>query len=329
MTVEHRGYCALGLTLDADRYVKGTTDLVVLLEPTLHVAGHVVDARGAPVPLVRIRFFARRLQHQPLGKQLTETLSVQSDAQGNFRLDGIPPCEDAVLSGDDAQEPKRIEFVPRREIGALNADLDGLVLVCPDSAVISIRVLQPDGTPVAPGLFQVVEEANLTRFAGSNWLRPDYLVRVPVGVELHFVALARTNPEEARSVMVGRRSLILSTSKPEPQEFQITLGERFDYEPPPTDAQVIDIVKPDIQATLDLRLLDKSGGPLGADTEVVLIPILGERVALHPSDGWIRLRGFPGLNSVRFQAGDESEVMEIVIPPSGYGRSERQLNIGP
>jgi hypothetical protein len=188
----------------------------------------------------------------------------------------------------------------------------------------------PDGTPVEGESCHVFcEEPHATQFVNRYHFLSDDCMRVPVGVELHLVALTRARPEDARHVLVGRRVLIADASEAEPQKVQITLSESFDYDPPPSDAQVIEIFESDILSTLDLRILDKSGRPLSRDTEVVLELRGSEKISLHPTDGWIRLRGIPGTHPVRLQVGDESEAFDLAIPWSGYGRLEKNMRIGP
>lgn len=330
--VTHDDYCPLDLELGSEDLAAGAPELVILLERALHVSGQVVDARGSPVKGVCLALDVRHAERAHRGWPSDERLYEVTDARGAFRFEKVPPSADSVLERYSDYSPDKGFLVPRRELGPLFADVEGLVLVSPDSATISVKVSLLDGKLVNAGSFHLECE----RPENVEWLPPrdfkrDCYLRVPVGVELQLVALARAKPDDPDRMLVGRRNLVVNLALPDPQEVRIVLADPLDYAPPPlpTGAQTFTPYASGVQATLDLRLLDRHGIPLPSDTNAALEFGGRDIGSLQPADGWIRLRSSPGKYSCNLTIGDRSESFELSIPLSGYARVEKCLRIGP
>jgi len=125
LVVQHPGHSAQNLTLEVPAQPPALAPLVVRLEPAHWIAGRVEDARGTPLAGVSIA-----------AKQDGEYLeldTVASDAEGRFRLEGLP-AEGAGLEFYGTR-------LLRHELTLERLDHDGLVVVLQRAAAVGGRVL--------------------------------------------------------------------------------------------------------------------------------------------------------------------------------------------
>jgi protocatechuate 3,4-dioxygenase beta subunit len=121
----------------------GTTDLALVLEPPIGVAGRVVDDLGAPV--AKFQVHARTKTSGMLAGLGAETASDDfEDPEGRFLLDSLRAGEwEAFAAAEGHTAPEPVAFQMPREEGS------ELLLVLERAASVAGTVIAPDGSPVA------------------------------------------------------------------------------------------------------------------------------------------------------------------------------------
>lgn len=141
---------------EAELVEVGTSGLVLTLSTGLAVEGRVVDDLGRPLAdfsIVANRIENGRQRFSPAG----DLSRSYRDADGSFRMEGFAPgrWELRGQSKDHAaSDPMRVTLP-----GA-----EPVVLVVPREAVVSGRVLDPSGAPLAAATVQVDEERKRNGF---------------------------------------------------------------------------------------------------------------------------------------------------------------------
>jgi hypothetical protein len=329
--LEHEGYASFDVTLRSEQFAPGAPEVVLLLEHTLRVSGKVVDARGEPVVGLDLELDARGAGRPGRGDRTNAWFTCTTTADGSFVFDQLPACEDvAITHGYSFGEPNGFVIAPRA-LGPLLEDIEGLVLVSMDSTTISVHVTLPDGRVVLPDEFHLeCEEPHLMESVIADHVDRDFILRVPVGVELHLLVLGHEKPGDTGRLLRGVCNVRIDRVQAEPQEVRIELKEALDFTPPPAPegVQSIDLYRSAIPVTVDVRLLDREGKPLRAIDDPVLY--YGTQIGdLAPADGWVRLRASPGVHMLELKLGEQRDQFELRFPSTGYAKVEQQLRIGP
>jgi protocatechuate 3,4-dioxygenase beta subunit len=120
----------------------------VIVEHRQHVAGHVLDANGAPMPGANVTVHTRASSFNDAVLDLfaNGTLSTVTDRNGAYQLDGISPPAIAGLTNHIVATHPRLGTSGERELSASESNVD---LVIAAAGGIDDRVIgTPGGTQV-------------------------------------------------------------------------------------------------------------------------------------------------------------------------------------
>jgi hypothetical protein len=329
LQVERRDYLPQSIALGPTELAADAAPLVVELARGLVVAGRVVDAGNRPLSGVALNFRALGIE---AGVDLgASALATRTDERGEFRLTALPPCATLFVELQ-AQTCDGRELLPmQRDLGPLRADRTGLELDVQSCGLLEVRAELADGTPLEPRAFQLVcTGPQAVEAAGSS--AEGRLLRAPIGVDLELEAYTTGRDEQDTAVYLrGRQTVRLDGNGT--LQLRIVLAQRGRLAAPPAREGVREFVLPGVdylRSTLDVQLVDaRTGKPVVIERYLSIACSGGSMMARSLEGGWLRVRGPPGKHRLEAEIdGGTHEVLEVVLPVSGYGTMEWRVGAG-
>ncbi|MGH9360405.1 MAG: MSCRAMM family protein, partial [Thermoanaerobaculia bacterium] len=152
-------------------------ELTVALAPGSAVSGRVLDASGRPVPgaAVRPNVSADTVDESDRSLEGALSLRARTDAEGRYRLDGLPPRKDYVI---EATHPDHAPASVKEVALGARESLEGVDLVLLRGGAIAGRVVDEEGNGIA-GASLWASPANAGEAADA--VRPPFAPPEPSG----------------------------------------------------------------------------------------------------------------------------------------------------
>jgi hypothetical protein len=303
--------------------------LIVELARGLAIAGRVADAGNRPLSGVSLHFRALGIESDvDFG---ASALTTRTDERGEFRLTALPPCATLFVELQ-AQTCNGRDLLPlQRDLGPLRADRSDLQIEVQTCGLLEVRAELADGTRLEPRAFQVLcTGTQPVEAAGSS--AQGRLLRAPIGVDVELEAYTTGKDMQDSTVYLrGRQTVRLDGDGT--LQLRIVLAQRGRIAAPPARDGARELVLPGVEylrSTLDVQLVDaRSGSPVVVERYVSIAASGGSLMAQSLEGGWLRVRGPPGKHRLEAEIdGGTHEVLEVVLPVSGYGTVQWRVGAG-